>query len=194
MSTLERETINALLPSGVAIPPQLRRQVVVARRKLPWKKRVFFDLLAGNYWHVGNAVKAMNAIHGEKSIAIRTAYKWMAQKNFFDLMQAVKRSDIRRTEATDPDRILLDHRAIADYNMEIVEQTNEKTGKVTRKMRNGSTALVALDKLGKHKKLWGNEEHVARVVVDIVDLTGPNRLEKNVTPAIEGEFTDGGPE
>lgn len=174
------------------MPAEKRRQVAVARKKLGWKRRIFLQYLAENHWHTGNAYKAMIAERGDKFVKRNTVSKWAARVDFYELVQMLRSFDIKRREATDNDRILNDHRVIADYGMDIVEVTNEKTGKVTQKLRNPAVALQALDKLGKNKKLWGTEEQVTRVVVDLVDLTGPAKhIEKDVTPVIEGELVDG---
>jgi hypothetical protein len=185
----ERE-LQVFIPRGIRVPTEQRRQVITALRSLSWQKRVFLDFLAENHWHVRNAYKAMIAHRGEKFVNQSTVYRWTRTVKFYNVMKMLRSFNIDRQEAVDPDRILMDHRAIADYGLDIIETTNAKTGKKSKRMRNAATALAALDKLGKHKKLWGADEQVARVVLDIVDLTGPSKHEAE-KPAIEGEVVDG---
>jgi hypothetical protein len=186
---IEDKAIEVYVPRGVLVPAASRRQVILALRTLPPRKRIFLNFLAEHFWHVSNAYKAMVAEKGDSYLHRRTVSKWMRDPKFFEVMRLLRSLDTRRVEAVDPDRILMDHRHIADYNMEEVVTFNEKTGKTSRRMRNGATALAALDKLGKHKKLWGTEEQTARVVLDVVDLTGRARI-IDVTPS-QGE-DDGG--
>jgi hypothetical protein len=187
----QEQELAVFIPRGLRVSKEHRRQVILALRGLSWHKRLFLRFLAEAHWHTGNAYKAMIAYRGDKFVGRSTVSKWSRNAEFMKVVQMLRALDPLRQEATDPDRILIDHRAIADYGLEIVEVTSAKTGKKTRRMRNPMTALAALDKLGKHKKLWGTEEQTARIVLDIVDLTGPAKL-VDVTPVIEGEVTDGG--
>lgn len=174
------ETLPAV---PVALNPR-RTQIARLKKKLSIAERVYANCLLEARMNTRVASKLFAAKGYKHSPA--SLSRWRAKPYFRDMVELMN-EEMVESIGLSPDRVLLRMDALAEYGQEIVEKRNkygqllvDENGEALREMRDPHLALKADELLGRKFRQWGGDDPNARVVVNIVDLTGATRAREPI--------------
>jgi hypothetical protein len=186
----------AIKPAGfeepalpVASPPLNPRRALIAKAKkrLTIAQRVYANCLIESRMNFREAAKRFEAA-GYKQKA-STLASWRTRPYFRQIIELLN-EEMVESIGLSPERVLLRMDALAEYGHEVVTKRNkygvalvDETGSELKELRDPHLALKADELLGRKFRQWGNDDPNARVVVNIVDVTGAVRVRE----PIEGE-------
>lgn len=169
----------------------MRREYLQLKRKLSKPHRDYLNALIQTHFHFPNAHRVMYGMGYDYDRSTLTRWRQRG-----DLGRAIKVAQeyVESTMGLTDRNILIQAQRLAEHGLDVIPVLNRNgepvidptTNKPVERMRDPSLALKATELLGKNKKLWGDDEAKARVVVELVTLTGEDA---RPTP-IDGEFSE----
>ena len=168
-----------------------RKELLTLKREMTFPHRDYVECMTQSGFHISNANTAMllkGYAHDRSSYT-----RWRAKprmRRALELAEELALEDASITAGKIIGRVnklsehSLDEIPIRDRNGNLL---HDEDGVPLRMMRNPELALKANELLGKHKKLWGNDQDQTRVTVQIVNLSGEQEI--NAEPLLDGEFS-----
>ena len=189
---VKRSLVTALSPSvRKKIKPRdpARQELAELRRGLGLCERDYLDALVSTRFHVTNANRVYRSLgYTDNSGILATWRRKPAFKRALELSHAWLTQTIGA-------KVLLQVDALAEHGMEHTEIFDrsgnvvvDENGEPRLEMRDPYLALKANELLGKHVNMWGDDGKGARVVVELINLTGES--EKPAIDAEDGEVVD----
>lgn len=172
--------------------PKWRVKFVEARRKLTLPQRAFLEQMIRNNFHLHNAWKATVAdgYHTTREMA----HKWKHKNKVMCVCLELAETHYLQFGGISAQKVLKRLDALAEHGDDMIE-VRDRWGNIVldanmqpvMMKRDPHLALKANELLGKNQRLWGDEDRSARVVVNIVDLTGRNEAADDRVIDVSGD-------
>jgi len=171
------------------------REAAQLRRRFSFAQRSYMDAMVACRFHHANAGKMLHRAGFD--IDKETRGRWRKRPDFLRAMLLAEESLLEQVGLT-PAKVLLRVDALAEHAAEEIELRTRKgelltdeLGSAIRGIRNFDGALKANELLGKHHRLWGDEDRSTRVVINVIDMTGSEQL-RDESSVVDGEIVNGG--
>jgi hypothetical protein len=183
---------SALQPEvrTAALNPR-RLAIVKARKRLSIAERRYAHCLIEGRGNLREAEKRFRELGYDQSAS--TLSRWRGKPYFRHYVDLVNEEALAAAGVT-AEKVLLTTDALSDYGSETIVKRNkygqvvaDENGEPLREMRDPHLALKANEFLGRHFRLWGDDDRDRRVVVNIVDLTGSRRVRTEPLEHDDGE-------
>jgi hypothetical protein len=185
----------ASVPKNIGFVPEKSPAVTRAnrlalarlKRTMILPKRAYLQALVAENFHIRNANEffwrtGYKATHG-------TLYQWRKNPEFARAMRLEAEQQLIKYGPS-TDKVLLNVMGLADHGAEKIAVRNKKgelildeNGQPVMTLRDPSLSLKANELVGKHLRLWGDDEAASRITVQLVNLTGGDDDD-----AIEAEY------